>query len=227
MGHHAAGWEEQLASRGAATFRAGIAEADLLALKALAAPGRAGRRNLLGGDPVARRVAESGALAEAARAVLGDGARPVRIILFDKTADANWAVPWHQDLNIAVEERRDVPGYGPWSTKAGVCHVVPPEDVLRAMVTLRLHLDDCGEDNGPLVVLEGSHRLGRIADDAIASVVGDAPGTTLCARRGEVIAMRPLTLHRSPSARVAGHRRVFHVEYAAHALDGGLRWAAP
>jgi hypothetical protein len=43
------------------------------------------------------------------------GAQPVlvRSILFDKTPGANWAVPWHQDLTIAVRHRVDVSGYGP------------------------------------------------------------------------------------------------------------------
>ena len=38
--------------------------------------------------------------------VLGIAAEPVRAILFDKTAGANWKVAWHQDLSIAVKEKR-------------------------------------------------------------------------------------------------------------------------
>jgi hypothetical protein len=33
--------------------------------------------------------------------LLGAGAMPVRGILFDKTPEANWKVPWHQDLSSA------------------------------------------------------------------------------------------------------------------------------
>ena len=40
--------------------------------------------------------------------LLGNGMRPVRSILFDKTADANWPVAWHQDLTIAVRGRTTV-----------------------------------------------------------------------------------------------------------------------
>jgi hypothetical protein len=34
--------------------------------------------------------------------------------------------------------------------------------MLFSIVTLRLHVDDCGRDNGPLLALRGSYRLGRI-----------------------------------------------------------------
>jgi hypothetical protein len=36
--------------------------------------------------------------------------------------------------------------------------------------------------------------------------------------------MRPLLLHASASARVPGHRRVIHLEYAAESLPDGLEW---
>jgi hypothetical protein len=43
---------------------------------------------------------------------------------------------------IAVRQRIDVMGFGPWSRKEGVWHVAPPIGVLAAMRTLRVHLDD-------------------------------------------------------------------------------------
>ena len=39
-----------------------------------------------------------------------------------------------------------------------------------SMLVVRLHLDDCGEDNGPLRVLPGSHRLGRLTSEQIQRV---------------------------------------------------------
>ena len=78
--------------------------------------------------------------------LMGERVAAVRAILFDKTPDANWKVAWHQDLSIAVKERVDVAGYGPWSIKAGLTHVQPPTHVLEEMVTLRIHMDDCDEN---------------------------------------------------------------------------------
>src|SRR5262249_27712817 len=110
------------------------------------------KRNLIE-IPVIQKLAASAAMMDVARAILGSHARPVRGILFDKTPDANWLVAWHQDFSIAVKERMDVAGFGPWSVKAGVTHVQPPRGILANMVTVRLNLDDCFEDNGPLRVI--------------------------------------------------------------------------
>jgi hypothetical protein len=79
----------------------------------------------------------------------GKPARIVRILAFDKTPETNWGVPWHQDRTVAVKRRIEVDGFGPWSVKAGVPHVAPPQALLDSMFSLRLHLDDCGPENGP------------------------------------------------------------------------------
>jgi hypothetical protein len=39
--------------------------------------------------------------------------------LFDKIPDANWKVLRHQDVTIAVQEKIEVEGFGPWTIKAG------------------------------------------------------------------------------------------------------------
>lgn len=44
------------------------------------------------------------------REILGDNALLVRVILFDKTADKNWLVAWHQDKTVSVSERFDLEG---------------------------------------------------------------------------------------------------------------------
>lgn len=53
------------------------------------------------------------AIATVAALYLGEDARPVRAILFDKTPQANWSLGWHQDRTIAVRERRETCGFGP------------------------------------------------------------------------------------------------------------------
>ena len=110
-------------------------------------------RNLLRLSPTIRELVHSPQMQAIVEEYLGDSAFPVRGTLFDKTRTANWLVPWHQDLTICVESRLDVSGYGPWTLKAGVCHVQPPTSVLERMLCLRIHLDDGNEDNGPLRVL--------------------------------------------------------------------------
>lgn len=101
-----------------------------------------GRRNVLE-IPAIAEVAAGAPVRGVVEDVLGRSARVVRGLFFDKTPEANWTVPWHQDRSIAVRDRLEVEGYGPWSVKAGVVHVQPPAEVLRAMLTIRIHLDDC------------------------------------------------------------------------------------
>ena len=95
--------------------------------------------------------------------LLPTGFVPVRSILFDKTPRQNWPVSWHQDLTIAVQKEATCEGYGPWTTKEGVPHVQPPVELLEKMVTARIHLDDTDASNSALMVIPGSHRLGKIS----------------------------------------------------------------
>ncbi|HEX7181124.1 MAG TPA: phytanoyl-CoA dioxygenase family protein [Thermoanaerobaculia bacterium] len=184
-----------------------------------------GIRNLLTAVPLVRRYASEGPMLEIASAVLGPGARPVKGLFFDKTSGANWKVPWHQDLTVCVRERRDVPGFGPWSRKLGLHHVQPPTEVLSGILALRLHLDDAGPEHGALKVIPGSHRQGRLDSLRIEHLCGSAPAVVCPVPVGGVMAMRPLLLHSSSPCLRPGHRRVVHIEYAAFELPGGLEWS--
>jgi ectoine hydroxylase-related dioxygenase (phytanoyl-CoA dioxygenase family) len=181
-------------------------------------------RNLLALVPQVRRLAGSPVIRALVDVFLGPTPRCVRGLLFDKTPGANWKVAWHQDLSIAVKRRADVPGFGPWSAKAGVPHVQPPVEVLENMLTVRLHLDDCGPDNGPLNVLPGSYVAGVLGPAAVTEWRRRVPPTACHVPAGGALLMRPLLLHASSPARAPYHRRVIHLEYAGVDLPGGLEW---
>jgi Phytanoyl-CoA dioxygenase (PhyH) len=165
-----------------------------------------------------------GAIGRLATALLGEGARPVRAVVFDKTAELNWAVPWHQDRTIAVRERRDVPGFGPWSTKSGLIHVEPPFDILSGMITIRAHLDDCGDGNAPLLFVPGSHRLGTISAGRAGEVARRFGNAACHAKVGDVWAYATPIVHASERARSPTRRRIVHVDYAKGCLPGGMEW---
>ena len=114
-----------------------------------------GIRDLLWRSSEVRRLAESPELKELVEPILGPRAFAVRGLYFDKTPETNWNLPWHQDLTIAVRSRREAPGFGPWTLKAGIPHVNAPAELLARMMTVRLHLDDCGPESGPMRVLRG------------------------------------------------------------------------
>ena len=169
-------------------------------------------------------LAAPGTIGRIAASILGPDARPVRAILFDKSAAANWALGWHQDRTICVAARRKVVGFGPWTLKAGMHHVEPPFALLAAMVTLRVHLDEVAADNAPLLVAAGSHRLGRVPEGSIEAAVR-ACGTVACtAKAGDIWLYATPILHASEAAARPRRRRVLQLDYAARDLPGGLEW---
>ena len=185
---------------------------------------RGGLRNVLNTVSGVRELARSAAVRSVAETVLGPHCFAVRAIFFDKTPSANWKVVWHQDLTIAVRERVVVSGFGPWSEKEGVVHVQPPTELLEQMLAVRVHLDDCGLNNGPVRVLPGSHRVGRLSADAIDEWRKHQPPIDCVAERGAILAFRPLIVHASSPAIAASHRRVIHFEFAAEELPAPLDW---
>ena len=150
--------------------------------------------------------------------VLASGAAAIQAIAFDKSADTNWKVTWHQDLMFPFDRPVRTDGYELASVKDGVDFARPPRDVLEDLLAVRLHLDDCDDDNGPLRVVPGSHRLGIIPSGAIQDCVASRGEIVCTAKEGEVLLMRPLLLHASSKAIVPRHRRVLHLVYHSGAL---------
>ena len=184
--------------------------------------GRSNVRNALELPPI-RKLSSSPAIRDLVTPVLGDRCFAVRAILFNKTASSNWKVAWHQDVVISVKVRAEVEGFGPWSVKAGVPHVRPPARILENILAVRVHVDTCGDDNGPLRVLSGTHTRGILSDSEIATLPKD--GEAVCSvAAGDVILMRPLSVHASSVARHSNSRRVIHIEFATGELPPPLEW---
>lgn len=192
-------------------------------VSSLVVDGRGGARGLFDVASV-RALASSPAVRTVAESVLGARCFAVRALLFDKTPVANWKVVWHQDLTIAVARRVACIGFDVWSEKDGVPHVQPPTELLERMLAVRVHLDDCGTENGPVRVISGSHRVGRISGGAIDAWRAAATAHECVVERGGILAFRPLILHNSSPATSPSHRRVVHLEFAAEELPAALAW---
>lgn len=180
-------------------------------------------------DKAGVRINENAALwailhCEILTSVVGAVFRPVRAILFDKTDTNNWALGWHQDRTIAVRTKVEAKGFGPWSTKAGVDHVEPPFVLIERMKTVRIHLDCVADDNAPLLIALGSHRLGKVPVANMPDVIAASKVSVCTASRGDIWLYATSILHASAAAEKPMRRRVLHVDYADFDLPNGLQW---
>lgn len=161
---------------------------------------------------------------DALSAVLPAAYVAVQCSLFRKSSICNWKVALHQDLSIPVAARVEAAGWGVWSVKDGVDFVQPPVPVLEQLIALRLHLDDCGLDDGPLSVVPDSHRHGRLHADT-AQTLREQSGLSPClAQRGDALLLRPLLLHASSRSTGSSRRRVLHFVFGPRELPQGMRW---
>jgi hypothetical protein len=178
-------------------------------------------RNVLTLWPEAARVWRTPLLLDALRQVLGLDFGLVRVLFFDKPPERTWALPWHKDMTIAVREHGDSPRFGKPTRKAGIPHVEAPVEVLEQMLTVRMHLDDVDDENGPLKVIPGSHRTGK------ELILDGTPPVSIHARRGDALLICPLVAHCSNKSHpdTRRHRRILHFEFAASSeLPDGYAW---
>lgn len=179
-------------------------------------------RNLIESIPEVTSVWQTEPMLGLLREVLGDGFGLVRALFFDKPPERTWNLPWHKDTSISVKDNSAAsPAFSRPTVKAGVPHVIASDDLLRQMLTLRVHLDEVSDENGPLRVIPGSHVTSE------SEGLGLDHAVTIYANAGDVLAMRPLISH-SSGASIAGttrHRRILHLEFAANEkLPDGYQW---
>lgn len=179
-------------------------------------------RNLIDSVPEIQTAWQSKSLLQFLRSKLGTEFGLVRVLYFDKPPERSWALAWHKDQSIAVQDNSlKSPFYSRPTTKAGVPHVIADDDILRRMLTLRIHLDAVTAHNGPLCILPGSHLSSQSEGAGVEQAV------PILADASDVLAMRPLVTHGSgssdPGTRL--HRRILHLEFAAdRSLPDGYEW---
>jgi hypothetical protein len=218
--------EQALACLGYASLPAVLTEEECRQIsgqvESLAA-GRAGTRRLLE-QPWCAALGARICTDLRLREVLPRDARVVQCTLFDKSLEHNWLVTLHQDLAIPVSARVDSPRLQAWSRKEGTLYVQPPACLLEQMLAVRVHLTDCGAGNGPLCVVPGSHRCGRLSPLAALRLREQRGERPLPVAAKDALLMRPLLLHSSAKALQSSPRRVLHFLLGPATLPEGLQW---
>ncbi len=144
-------------------------------------------------------------------------------IYFDKPAQSNWFVAYHQDLTISVDKRIELDNYGPWTVKQNQFAVQPPIEILNNMFTIRIHLDNTDENNGALKVVSSSHQKNIYRPETIN---WDLETEINCdVLKGGIMIMKPLLLHSSNRTTNNEKRRVIHLEFSNIELPEQLQWA--
>ena len=215
-------FDEQI---GATLFNERLAERDIVVLQGFATerlsekPGYRVRDRSL-----AWLLGSHGLLGQLASSVLGEGAVPIKCVLFNKTHSINWSTPWHQDRVVPMREKKVLDGYENWSAKDGLDHVEPPFCIIEQMVTFKVLLDDCGLEQGPIRVAAGSHRFGKLSSAQLPGLVSSLEEVPMVGQAGDVWAHAGSIIHASAKSDCNDDRRILHVDYSAFDLPAVLNW---
>ena len=136
----------------------------------------------------------------------------IRAVAFRKDADANWFMPAHQDRSIPVPSAALLPGFGNLTRKDGGWQAEAPVELLGQMRNCRIFIDRATIDDGPLEVIPGSHRHGRIAQAEIPALLEHDRWHPITGSPGDLAILSPLLLHRSRRASEPSGRRVLQLE---------------
>src|SRR5579859_3585651 len=156
-------------------------------------------------------IPEVARIAETIGERAGSAMIPFRATLFEKTPAMNWLISWHQDTALPLVQRLDLPGWGPWSMKAGVHYAHAPDWALREVVAWRLQLDDPGPGDGALRVLPGSDKFGILSDEGVRQLAETTAPVECQVPRGGALVMSPLIVHASSKTSAPMPRRVLHI----------------
>ena len=155
--------------------------------------------------------------------VFGENYFVVKSIYFDKPEKSNWYVPYHQDLTISVDKKKEMKGFNFWTTKQNQFSVQPPLEILENIYTIRIHLDDTDEKNGALKIIPNSHSKKIYRPETIDWNTETEEFCTI--KKGGIMIMKPLLLHGSNRTIDNRKRRVIHIEFSDIELPEKLNWS--
>ena len=137
----------------------------------------------------------------------------IKSIYFDKPPRSNWPVNWHQDITVNLKNKIEDTRFKNWRFLDDRVVAQPNIELLKSILTFRIHLDKTDKNNGALSVVDDSEDDGiiRIDEDYLNAVKSRINITEI--GRGGVMMMSPLTVHSSRRSKSNdSRRRVIHLE---------------
>ena len=120
-----------------------------------------------------------------------------RAIVFNKTEDNNWAIGWHQDRAMTIDNQ-DVKQL--------------PAEWINKMITICIHLDDTNEKNGCMKIMPNTHKIGLLSPSEINEYTAENPQVYCEGPAGSALVMRSHVIHGSDIGSQPSQRRVLHLE---------------
>lgn len=180
--------------------------------------------NLLNRSDVVRGMAFEPRILNLVKSIIGGEAIPVTAFFLNKTQHNNWALPWHQDIRVAVEAFAEAEGYSGWTNESGILHVIPPPRFLDKMLSVRFNLDDSDHENGGLQVLPGTHQEGLLSTEALTSKAKTVAPLLCASPARSITLLKALTVHRSEASQTLRNRRILQIEYCGERLHDKLEF---
>jgi len=87
-------------------------------------------------------------------------------------------------------------GYTSWTKKGDLTSVCPPDEILKNIFSIRIHLDDTDTRNGVLKIVPGSHNK-RLSIEEIRTTTKNCVPYSCEVPAGGIQLMKPILLHSS------------------------------
>jgi hypothetical protein len=89
---------------------------------------------------------------------------------------------------------------------------------------VRVHLDDTTDSNGAMRIALGGHEGGFVSATHALEVASRYPEEICEAKRGDILILKMLTLHRSKPSQIESSRRAIRIDFAPFDLPSPLDW---
>lgn len=113
-----------------------------------------GARDLMESIPEFMTVWQVDPLLSLYREYLGDSFGLGRALFFDKSPERSWNLNWHKDTTISVKHNASkLPSL--WRPTIITCvpRVIASDEAWRQIMTLKIHLEEVTDENGPIRVI--------------------------------------------------------------------------